>query len=57
MLRQGDGQHDIAVWFGVNDGRVAEIAVGASGSAKCRRPILEVAAMGGLIRKRQKLLP
>jgi hypothetical protein len=27
MLRRGDRQHDIAAWFGVNDGRVAEIAV------------------------------
>ena len=29
MLRRGDRQHDIAAWFGVNGGRVAEIAVGA----------------------------
>ncbi len=28
MLRRGDSQHDIAAWFGVNGGRVAEIAVG-----------------------------
>jgi hypothetical protein len=28
MLRRGDRQHDIAAWFGVNGGRVAEIAVG-----------------------------
>jgi hypothetical protein len=26
MLRRGDRQHDIAAWFGVNGGRVAEIA-------------------------------
>ena len=29
MLRRGDRQHDIAAWFGVNGGRVAEIATGA----------------------------
>lgn len=28
MLRRGDRQHDIAAWFGVNGGRVAEIATG-----------------------------
>jgi hypothetical protein len=28
MLRRGDRQHDIAAWFGVNGGRVAEIANG-----------------------------
>lgn len=28
MLSRGDRQHDIAAWFGVNGGRVAEIAVG-----------------------------
>ena len=29
MLRRGDRQHDIAAWFGVNGGRIAEIAVSA----------------------------
>ena len=29
MLRRGDRQHDIAAWFGVNGGRVAEISTGA----------------------------
>jgi hypothetical protein len=28
MLIRGDRQHDIAAWFGVNAGRVAEIATG-----------------------------
>lgn len=28
MLKRGDRQHDIAAWFGVNGGRIAEIAVG-----------------------------
>ena len=30
MLHRGDRQHDIAAWFGVNAGRIAEIATGAS---------------------------
>jgi hypothetical protein len=28
MLLRGDRQHDVAAWFGVNGGRVAEIATG-----------------------------
>lgn len=30
MLNRGDRQHDIAAWFGVNSGRIAEVATGAS---------------------------
>ena len=26
MLARGDRQHDVAAWFGVNGGRIAEIA-------------------------------
>lgn len=29
MLRRGDRQHDIAAWFGVNGGRIAEVSTGA----------------------------
>ena len=28
MIARGDRQHDIAAWFGVNAGRIAEIASG-----------------------------
>jgi len=28
MLARGDRQHDVAAWFGVNSGRIAEIATG-----------------------------
>ncbi len=28
MLARGDRQHDIAAWFGVNSGRIGEIASG-----------------------------
>ncbi|HEU0217792.1 MAG TPA: hypothetical protein VFQ90_14135 [Stellaceae bacterium] len=38
MLRRGDRQHDIAAWFGVNGGRIAEIATG------CRFAELQPAA-------------
>lgn len=30
MLARGDRQHDVAAWFGVNGGRIAEIAMGRS---------------------------
>jgi uncharacterized protein YjiS (DUF1127 family) len=32
MLERGDRQHDIAAYFGVNAGRVAEIKTSATGS-------------------------
>jgi hypothetical protein len=36
MLARGDRQHDIAAWFGVNGGRIAEIARGCRfGSTPC----------------------
>lgn len=28
MIIRGDRQHDIAAWFGVNGGRIAEVATG-----------------------------
>ena len=30
MLNRGDRQHDVAAWFGVNGGRIAEIATGVN---------------------------
>lgn len=32
MAARGDSEHDIAAWFGVNQGRIAEIKGGAYGS-------------------------
>lgn len=32
MLARGDKQHDIAAYFGVNGGRIAEISTGQTGS-------------------------
>ena len=31
MLARGDKQHDIAAYFGVNGGRIAEVKTGANG--------------------------
>lgn len=28
MIKRGDRKHDIAAWFGVNQGRIAEVASG-----------------------------
>ena len=32
MLARGDRHHDIAAWFGVNQGRIAEVQDGSHGS-------------------------
>lgn len=40
MLLRGDRQHDIAAWFAVNGGRIAEIATGATfGSVRAAPPM------------------
>lgn len=33
MLLRGDRQHDIAAYFGINGGRIAEISTGQTGSS------------------------
>jgi hypothetical protein len=33
MLLRGDKQHDIAAYFGVNGGRIAEISTGQAGTS------------------------
>ncbi len=38
MLARGDRQHDVAAWFGVNGGRVAEIASGRTFGFVCSAP-------------------
>lgn len=38
MLARGDRQHDIAAWFGVNGGRIADIAVGRKFSEVSAEP-------------------
>jgi hypothetical protein len=32
MVARGDREHDIAAWFGVNQGRIAEVKGGSHGS-------------------------
>lgn len=41
MLQRGDRQHDIAAWFGVNGGRIAEISSGIKFSSvqACSGPL------------------
>jgi hypothetical protein len=42
MLMRGDKQHDIAAYFGINGGRIAEIRSGQTG------PIITAASQEGL---------
>ena len=46
MLSRGDRQHDIAAWFGVNGGRVAEIASGQAFGFVCSAPSAELPPPG-----------
>jgi hypothetical protein len=32
MQKRGDREHDIAAWFGVNQGRIAEVKAGSHGA-------------------------
>ena len=46
MLARGDRQHDIASWFGVNGGRIAEVATGAEFSRIVAAPEDELPSPG-----------
>lgn len=46
MLARGDRQHDIAAWFGVNGGRVAEIATGRTFSCAAPSPAMNLPPPG-----------
>lgn len=39
MLARGDRQHDVAAWFGVNGGRIAEIATGRTFASVVPAPL------------------
>ncbi|WCT77754.1 hypothetical protein [Novosphingobium humi] len=39
MLARGDRQHDIAAWFGVNGGRIAEVATGRTFGSIVATPV------------------
>jgi len=38
MVARGDREHDIAAWFGVNQGRIAEVKAGSHGSIAAAPP-------------------
>jgi hypothetical protein len=38
MVARGDRDHDIAAWFGVNQGRIAEVKAGEFGSLTAAPP-------------------
>jgi hypothetical protein len=61
MLERGDKQHDIAAFFGVNGGRVAEIKTGAkfadvSAAPKRSLPLQSALASGIAIHEARKAL-
>ncbi len=46
MLLRGDRQHDIAAWFSVNGGRIAEISTGAEFASVLPAPAHELPPPG-----------
>jgi hypothetical protein len=38
MVARDDREHDIAAWFGVNQGRIAEVKAGSHGSISMAKP-------------------
>jgi len=53
MLARGDRQHDIAAWFGVNGGRIAEIATGAKFRSVVAAPTADLPPPGPYLSGRQ----
>ncbi len=53
MLVRGDRQHDIAAWFGVNGGRIAEVATGAKFSHVTAVPAADLPPPGPYLSGRQ----
>jgi hypothetical protein len=53
MLARGDRQHDIAAWFGVNGGRIAEIATGAKFASVVAAPATDLPPQGPYLSGRQ----
>lgn len=53
MLARGDRQHDIAAWFGVNGGRIAEISTGAKFAAVKPADFAELPPKGPYLSGRQ----
>lgn len=38
MVARDDREHDIAAWFGVNQGRIAEVKAGSHGALQAAQP-------------------
>jgi hypothetical protein len=55
MLVRGDRQHDIAAYFGVNGGRVAEISTGQTGSSVTASPADDLPPAGPYMAGRSAL--
>jgi hypothetical protein len=53
MLARGDRQHDVAAWFGVNGGRIAEIATGAKFAVVAAAPLASLPPPGPYLSGRQ----
>jgi hypothetical protein len=55
MISRGDRDHDIAAWFGVNQGRIAEVKEGKYGSTVTAAPAAELPPKGAPGVKGKKL--
>jgi hypothetical protein len=55
MLIRGDRQHDIAAYFGVNDGRIGEISTGQTGSSITAAPAEDLPPGRSALRARDTL--
>lgn len=55
MLARGDRQHDIAAYFGVNGGRIAEISTEQTGSSITASPAEELPPAGPYMAGRSAL--
>ncbi|OSI60344.1 hypothetical protein BSZ21_38965 [Bradyrhizobium canariense] len=55
MLGRGDRQHDIAAYFGVNGGRIAEISTGQNGASVAAASADDLPAAGPYMAGRSAL--
>jgi hypothetical protein len=55
MLARGDRQHDIAAYFGINGGRIAEISTGQTGGGVMASPAQDLPPAGPYMAGRSAL--
>jgi hypothetical protein len=55
MLARGDRQHDIAAYFGINSGRIAEINLGGRGHGIATAPSADLPPSGPYLAGRSAL--